>query len=117
LIEEQFKDVTTPLLLKVDDQLQKFGVDVLTIPIMNRALYDKLGYFFNPIYRSMFCDQDLYHVVNNMGAIRFCPELKFPHEHYCNGKTVRDETYDRSNKNWISGKHTYARRKAQGFPL
>lgn len=117
LILEQFKDVTTPLLIKVDDCLQKFGVDVLTIPIMNRALYEKLGYFFNPIYRSMFCDQDLYHVVNNMGAIRFCPYLKFPHEHYCNGKTTIDPTYERSNKNWISGKHTYARRKAEGFPL
>jgi len=65
----------------------------------------------------MFCDQDLYHVANNMGAIRFCPQLKFPHEHYCNGKTQIDETYKRSNLNWNEGKHIYARRKTQGFPL
>lgn len=117
LIEEQFKDVTTPLLIKVDDSYQVFGKDVLTIPIMNRALYEKLGYFFHPEYRSMFCDQDLYHVVNNMGAIRFCPHLVFPHEHYCNGKSKMDETYKRSNTNWDSGKALYARRKAEGFPL
>lgn len=117
LILEQFKDVTTPMLLKVDDGYQIFGKDVLTIPIMNRALYQKLGYFFNPEYRSMFVDQDLYHVVNNMGAIKFCPQLIFPHEHYCNGKCKIDETYKRSNMNWDSGKALYARRKAEGFPL
>lgn len=117
LILEQFKDVTTPLLIKVDDGYQVFGKDVLTIPIMNRALYQKLGYFFHPEYRSMFVDQDLYHVANNMGAIRFCPQLVFPHEHYCNGKAKMDETYKRSNANWDSGKALYARRKAEGFPL
>lgn len=116
LILEQFKDVTTPLLIKVDDGYQVFGKDVLTIPIMNRALYEKLGYFFHPEYRSMFVDQHLYHTVNNMGALRFCPHLLFPHEHYCNGKAKYDETYKRSNLNWDSGKALYAKHKAEGFP-
>lgn len=115
LVEEQFKDVSGPLLIKVDDCLQRFGVDVLTIPIMNRQLYERLGYFFNPIYKSLFVDQDLYHVVNNMGALRFCPQLQFPHEHYCNGKAPIDETYKRSNLNWNEGKSLYARRKSEGF--
>ena len=116
LIIEQFKDVTVPLLVKVDDGYQVFGKDVLTIPIMNRALYEKLGYFFHPEYRSMFVDQHLYHTVNNMGAIRFCPHLLFPHEHYCNGKSKIDETYKRSNMNWDSGKALYAKHKSEGFP-
>lgn len=116
LILEQFKDVTAPLLIKVDDGYQVFGKDVLTIPIMNRALYEKLGYFFHPEYRSMFVDQHLYHTVNNVGAIRFCPHLIFPHEHYCNGKSKIDETYKRSNMNWDSGKALYAKHKSEGFP-
>src|SRR5688572_19380322 len=50
LIIDQFQGVTEPMLLKVDDCLQNFGARVLTIPIMNRQLYERLGYFFHPEY-------------------------------------------------------------------
>jgi len=108
--------VNTPLLIKVDDKLQGFHKDVLTIPIMNKALYNELGYFFHPAYRSMFCDQDLYWTVKNMEALKLCPELVFEHHHYVNGKSKRDETYDRSTSNWEQGKQLYINRKAQNFP-
>lgn len=104
-------------LLKVDDCLQKFEADVLTIPIMSRGLYEKLGYFFHPSYRSMFVDQDLYWTVNKLGCLMNAPQLKFPHEHYCNKKTVFDKTYERSNQNWDSGKELYHDRKRKNFPL
>lgn len=60
LILKEFEGCTTPRLIKVDDMLQKFAVPVLTIPIMNRALYERLGYFWHPEYKSMFVDEDLY---------------------------------------------------------
>lgn len=114
----KFKDLLNrPMLIKVDDCLQPFEADVLTIPIMNIALYKKLGYFWNPIYRSMFCDQDLYYVCKNNSWLMFCPDLKFEHLHYCAGKAPRDETYMRSDSNWNSGKEIYAKRKLEGFTI
>lgn len=104
-------------LLKVDDCLQRFEVDVLTIPIMSRALYESLGYFFHPGYKSMFVDQDLFWTCQNTGAIVNARHLKFPHEHYCNGKAKKDATYERSDLNWNSGKEFYNQRKRQGFPI
>lgn len=115
-IFEQIKDNSKPALLKADDCLQPFHKDVLTIPIMNRALYERLGYFWNPIYKSMFVDQDLYHVCANNGWIIFAPNLRFPHEHYSIGKAERDETYIRSDRNWNEGQQTYLQRKSEGFP-
>lgn len=109
-------ELDKPMLIKVDDMYQKFHVDVLTMPIMNRALYNELGYFWHPAYRSMFVDQDLYHTVNNMGALRLCPELKFEHRHHCAGLAINDETYKRSSANWDSGKALYHERKSKGFP-
>lgn len=106
-----------PALLKVDDCLQKFDVPVLTIPIMNRALYDKLGYFWHPGYRSMFVDEDLYWTARKLNALKLAPHLAFPHEHPANGKAPDDETYRRSAKNWDQGKAMFAQRKAQGFPV
>lgn len=117
LIIEQFKGVTTPMLLKVDDCLQNFGARVLTIPIMNRKLYEKLGYFWHPGYKSMFVDEDLYNTAEKLRALKFAPQLKFPHEHVCNGKAPNDETYRRSSANWNQGQEFFKQRKAAGFPL
>lgn len=117
LIVEKFKDVQEPMLLKVDDVLQRFEADVLTIPIMNRELYKRLGYFWNPLYKSMFVDQDLFWVCANSNWITFAPELKFPHEHYSNGKAKIDPTYTRSDLNWNQGKEIYTKRKMEGFKI
>lgn len=112
-----FKKIKTPALLKVDDCLQKFNVGVLTIPIMNHLLYEKLGYFWHPLYKSMFVDEDLYWTCKNNNWMILAPELKFQHEHPCNGKAVTDETYKRSAANWDSGKEVFMKRKSLNFPL
>lgn len=103
-------------LLKVDDCLQEFSADVLTIPIVSMALYKRLGYFWHPHYQSMFVDQDLYHTVKNMGALFFAQDLKFPHNHFSVGKAHEDATYTRSTAHWKRGKKLYAKRKAAKFP-
>lgn len=117
LILKEFEKATGPRLIKVDDCLQKFHVPVLTIPIMNRALYQKLGYFWHPEYKSMFVDEDLYWTAAKLNALKMCPHLKFPHEHVSIGKAVMDETYRRSSANWDQGKALFQKRKAAGFPL
>lgn len=116
LIQQEFKDATTPRLVKVDDMLQKFDVPVLTIPIMNRALYERLGYFFHPEYKSMHVDCDLYETVKRLGALKLCPHLKFPHEHVSIGKAPMDETYRRSSAHWDQGLEVFRRRQKQNFP-
>lgn len=117
LLIKEFTDAKGPILLKVDDCLQRFDVPVLTIPIMNRQLYDKLGYFWHPGYKSMFVDEDLYWTSKKLNALKLAPHLKFPHNHVSTGKAQDDETYRRTAAHWDSGKAFYAQRKAAGFPL
>jgi len=109
--------VYKPALLKVDDCLQPYHVRVLTIPMMNRLLYQELGYFWNPLYDSMFVDQDLYEVCEKNRWLIHAPHLKFPHNHVSVGKAPDDETYRRSAANWNTGKATFQRRQQAGFPL
>lgn len=104
-------------LLKVHDGLQKFEADVLTIPIMTRQLYERLGYFFHPKYKSMWVDCDLYWVCKNNNWLTFAPDLLFQHEHYSNGMATKDATYQRSDANWNQGKEIYEKRKLEGFKL
>lgn len=116
-IYQSVKDFGPVWLLKVDDCLQQFEVPVLTIPIMSRGLYERLGYFWHPGYRSMFVDEDLFWTAKKLGCLRNAQHLKFPHHHVSVGKAPDDETYKRSAANWDSGKSFYQSRKAAGFPL
>lgn len=117
LILREFMSFQTPMLLKVDDCLQPFPTAVVTIPIMNRAFYLRVGYFWYPEYKSMFCDEDLYWTARKLEALRMAPHLKFPHNHYSIGKAEHDQTYKQSEANWNQGKEVFARRKREGFPL
>lgn len=112
---DEFAQYKGPTLIKVDDCLQNFSTPVLTIPMMNRELYDKLGYFWHPGYRSMFCDEHLYWRSRKLGALQYAPHLKFEHQHVSVGKAQDDETYRRSAANWNQGKALFAQHKAAGF--
>jgi len=112
-----FQSAKGSWLLKVDDLLQRFEADVLTIPIMSRELHDRLGYFFHPEYKSMFCDQHLYWICKNNGFLLFAPNLKFPHLHYTNSKAPMDKTYKDSAANWDQGKALYYKHRQEGFLL
>lgn len=115
IVIEEFHRYTGPTLIKVDDMLQRFEVPVLTCPIMNRACYDKLGYFFHPGYKSMFVDEHLYWRAQKIGALRMAPHIKFEHCHVSVGKSQDDDTYRRSAANWNQGKAMFATHKKEGF--
>lgn len=116
---EQLKNIINlyqgEFMIKVHDGLQDFYAKVLTIPIMSRPLYNKLGYFFHPDYKSMWVDVDLYEVCDRMGVIKPHREIVFQHNHYCNGKSKRDETYNRSDAHFETGRRIYHRRRATNF--
>lgn len=117
LIAIKLKNKTKPCLLKVNDCLQPFENAVLTIPIINRELYNKLGYFWHPEYKSIWVDVDLFFTCFNNKWIEFAPELKFPHEHYVNNKAPLDETYKQSEQNWAQGMKVFLKRKELNFQI
>lgn len=103
------------VILHVNDGLQPMTNAVLTIPIMTRALYKELGYFFYQEYKSMWCDVDLYMTTKQF--LVAAPEIVFPHMHHSRGHCTNDETYRRSEQNWHQGLEIYNRRAAQfGWP-
>lgn len=117
LVLKEFEGEERPLLLKVHDNLQDFNARVLTIPIMNRSLYEKLGYFWNPEYKSMWVDCDLFETVTRIGAMKNARHLVFQHEHHSIGKAENDATYKASEANWDQGLKVFNRRKLERFPI
>ncbi len=102
-------------LIKVHDGLQRFEAEVLTIPIMSRALYQSLGYLYHPAYLSMWVDVDLFFTCQQRGVIKNHREICFEHEHYSVGKMKQDDTNRRSDANWNQGKQVLQMRKREGF--
>ena len=78
--------------LWVNDTIQNRNA-VITIPIISRALYSELGYFWHPAYESMWVDVDLYYQIKHMGCLIDCKQLVFPHRHYSVGQSGYDATY------------------------
>lgn len=114
-VSKEFEGCTTPRILRIDDNLQGFHVRVLTMPIMNRAAFKELGYFFNPLYKSMWVDCDLYEVADRRGWIKHCKNIVFPHDHVSNGMAPDDDTYRRSAANWDQGKSVFDSRRKMRF--
>lgn len=97
-------------LLRVNDGHQPFENFILTIPIMNRALYSHLGYFFNPIYKSQWCDCDLYATTKEY--ILNAPELLFPHI-----EGPDDDTYRHNRAEFENGRAIFEKRQKEfGWP-
>jgi hypothetical protein len=83
-------DMSTPCALHVDDGITNFS-RIMTIPIINRQLYEVLGYVYHPAFVSMWADNHLYEVVSIKGKIVIVEDV-FQHNHYINGKRKKDAT-------------------------
>lgn len=113
LIQNHYQDM---LLLHVYDTIQR---DVVTLPILSRKLYERLGYIYHPRYFSMFADNDLTESAKKLGAYKADFSLVFEHRHWVNGKNKRDATYDRENSSqaWKIGEQLFKQRQKTGFGL
>ncbi len=104
----------------VDDTIQKKN-KVLTIPIISRALYQHLGYLYNPLYESMYVDCDLYEVCSRLSCLIDRHDLIFPHRHWSNPdskyKSIRDAAYNTHDNpiRFREGKKIFDLRTKQNF--
>jgi hypothetical protein len=97
-------------LLQVGDNYQSDRA-ILTIPIMSKALYRHLGYFWNPLYRSMWVDNDLFFTCLDLKCmVDVRDKISFTHNHFSNGKSSIDETYRQSQANWKQGEKVFKKR-------
>jgi len=109
---------TTPRLIWPSDGYWPWGT-VLTMYIVNRAFYNRLGYVLYPGYTSMWSDNDLMEVSRRLGAVITAPQLVFQHKHYSKGYVPMDETYARRNNQseFNAGRNVFIERQKRNFDL
>lgn len=102
------------LAVLVDDGL---GARIMTLPVLGRDLYRRLGYAYHPAYHGQFVDEDLTETARALGVLVDAKHLLFPHRHFSAGRAKLDATYMRHNqpRSWWSGWMTFEQRKLFGF--
>lgn len=107
---QSIPDASKPFVVQVSDNCTK-KTDVITLPIMTKAFYDKCGYFFHPYFKSMWADNYLYSQAVKYNCLINAMHLKFTHHHFTNDnvslRNEFDNTYDRSNAFYDEGKEIF----------
>jgi len=115
-ILHKFEMINGPGILQVNDGIT---TKKLTIPIMNREAYAKLGYVYHPNYISMFADDDLRKTALQHGMYYNGTDILIEHRHFMNGKATFDKTYASENSKdaWRKGEQIFFQRAKDNFPL
>jgi hypothetical protein len=109
----QLAPIKKPVAVFVPDQLADDCL--LRHPVMNRALYEKRGFVFDPDYYGVFCDNDLtlWCRVNKVEILR-ATSLKWYHDHPITGHPARPMSevtaLQNSNEAYAYGRSVYERK-------
>ena len=89
-----------------------------TYPIMGRDWYKRFGYVYNPIYKSVFCDNEQTEVAKLIGKYTYSPQIICRHEHYVNNRLIsKDELYEKNEKLEAGDRGVFLQRKKINFGL
>ena len=115
-ILHKYEMINGPGVLQVNDGITTLK---LTIPIMNREAYAKLGYVYHPDYISMFADDDLRKTALQHGMYFNGTDIMIEHRHYSVKKAKYDKTYQSENSKlaWTKGEKVFFQRAKNKFPL
>jgi len=115
-ILHKYEMINGPGILQVSDGITTLK---LTIPIMNREAYAKLGYVYHPDYISMFADDDLRKTALQHGMYYNGTDIMIEHRHYSVNKAKMDKTYASENSKlaWKIGEQVFFERAKKKFPI
>lgn len=91
---------------------------IMTLPILTRRFYERIGGIYHPSYVSMYADDDLTEVARVHGAtVDVRKTLMFPHRHASVGLSEADGVHARQNSSfsWWYGWRAFQLRRVDDF--
>lgn len=88
---------------------------IIIMAVMGNEYYNRFGYIFNPVYMSLFCDDELTAVAKANGAYKFINEDIFRHEHPSAGYGKPDRQTMITEAFWKQDERVFRKRKEEGF--
>lgn len=91
--------------------------DLMTLPIVGREWYNQFNYIYNPIYTSLFCDNEMEQVAKRLRQYRYDNRVIIRHDHPVNVQQPMDQLMKYTESFYDADQVTYNRRKRQRFGL
>jgi hypothetical protein len=117
IIRQQFADGDLDKLIHIPDQDAK---NILaTMYIAGRTYYERLGYIYNPIYSSLFCDDEAQAIAKHLGKYHYvdCPNILM-HLNSAYGHLPKDDLFIHQQEiGWTKDMKTFEERKLINFGL
>ena len=104
----------TDFVVKTWDGIQK---KMITMPVLDRAYYNRDGYIYNPAYDHLFADKEFSEVAYKRKCVIRKPGLKFPHNHYSINGKAPDEVHLKNELTYTQGKKLFLERQKINFGL
>lgn len=103
----------------INDGITGKNTQIMSLPIISRSLYKRLGYIYHPEFFSLWADNALLDVVKILNCMIDATDLIFEHHHYSVGKSKVDTTYKRENSKEAHsiGQAAYHRLKERNYDL
>jgi hypothetical protein len=115
IIRSEFKQHGLDTLLHIPDQ--DAGAALQTMYIAGRAYYDRFGFIYNPVYDSLFCDNEVHEIAVKLGKYRYVDyNGLLAHLNPAYGHLPKDELFiSQQQTGWTKDSQTYNERKAKNF--
>jgi hypothetical protein len=84
---------------------------------MGRKYYQRFGYIYNPIYKTLWCDKEFTDISVFLGRQIYSPQVIIEHRHCANGKADVDETYIKNSDREGVDTTTYKSRRAINYGM
>lgn len=101
------------LLLHYPDQKAWFAM--ITMAIMGRDYYNRDSYIYNPVYKSLFCDNEQMEVAKMRGRYKYIKKRLFNHNNPMYGLSEKDALHLKTIADHKEDKATFEKRKAENF--
>lgn len=87
-----------------------------TLVICGSKYYQRFGYIYYPLYKSLWCDNEFTDVANMLGKQVYFDMVIIKHEHPINNVNIlTDDVYRRNDMYFSIDKHIYIMRRAGKF--
>lgn len=117
IIRQQFADGDLDKLIHIPDQ--DAGAALQTMYIAGRTYYDRFGFIYNPVYESLFCDNEVHEIAVKLGKYHFVNEVGLlAHLNPAYGHLEKDSLFENQQLvGWSKDMQTFNERKARNFYL
>lgn len=93
------------------------GAECNTLPIMGKKFYDRFGYIYNPLYKSLFCNLELTFISKILKSEAYFPEVLCKHNHPVWGTGAWDDLYRKNEAYKESDRTIFNIRRNNNFDL